>query len=115
MKTIEGQVLESSDRQPESEIKRQIYEKVRKRMVELAHATEHKALSCPELNPDVIVISDDQSFLFEPQNQRALELLTMRCGLTVDCFQLPERIRVHPLRSREIIDALRTVGLHVVC
>jgi hypothetical protein len=67
------------------------------------------------LNPDVIVISDDQSLLFEAQNQRATELLILRCGLAVDCFKLPERIRVHPLRSRKIIDELRTAGLNVAC
>lgn len=82
-------------------------------MAELANQRDETAFFCPELNPDVIVISDDQSLLFEPQNQRALELLTVRCGLALDNFKLPERIRVHPLRSRKIIDELKAAGVTV--
>lgn len=111
MKTIEGEVFESS--KSESEIKRLIYEKVRKRMAELVVQSREPRSLCPELNPDVIVISDDQSLLFEPQNQRALELLTMKCGLTVNHFKLPERIRVHPCKSAKIIADLTIAGLKV--
>jgi hypothetical protein len=99
--------------QSESLTKQQLYEKVRKRMAELASQTDNAASFCPELNPDVIVISDDQSLLFEPQNQRALEVLAVRCGLAMGFFKLTERIRVHPLRSRKIIDDLTRAGLHV--
>jgi hypothetical protein len=99
--------------QAESLIKQQLYEKVRKRMAELSSQTNNPASFCPELNPDVIVISDDQSLLFEPQNQRALEVLAVRCGVAMGLFKLTERIRVHPLRSRKIIDDLTTAGLIV--
>ena len=112
---IKTRIRDLSNNQPDSEIKRQIFEKLRKRMAELANKQNEAAGFCPELNPDVIVISDDQSFLFEPQNQRALELLTLRCGLLLDGLKLPDRIRVHPLRSPTIIDELRIAGLNVAC
>ena len=99
--------------QSESFIKQQLYEKVHKRMAELASQTDNAASFCPELNPDVIVISDDQSLLFEPQNQRALEVLAVGCGLGMGFFKLTERIRVHPLRSRKIIDDLTVAGLKI--
>ena len=99
--------------QSESLIKQQLYEKVRKRMAELSSQTNNPGSLCPELNPDVIVISDDQSLLFEPQNQHALEVLAVRCGVATGLSKLTERIRVHPLRSRKIIDDLTTAGLIV--
>jgi hypothetical protein len=95
-----------------SEIRREILEKLAKR-TEFRQCIPSNESFCEELNPDVIVISDDQSFLFEPQNQRALEVLTVRCGLALGVFKMTERIRVHPLTSRKIIDDLTRAGLHV--
>ena len=66
-----------------------------------------KLSSCIELNPDVIVISDDQSFIFEPQNELALRLLSKCCGVKA---QIRERIRVHPCKSRRIIAELKAAG-----
>jgi hypothetical protein len=96
----------------ESEIKRQILKKLKKRMMELGFTDN---VEPPELKPDVIVISGDQSLLFEPQNMKASEVLHQCCGLvSIDGAERHERIRVHPGRSREIIDDLRTAGLTVV-
>ena len=91
-------------------IKQRIFEKFMRRLSEI-----HELPVCPELNPDVIVIPTDQSFLFEPQNPRASELLRRCCGVDAEGIQVRERVRVHPCQSRTIIDNLRTAGLHVVC
>lgn len=94
----------------ESAIKQRIFEKFMRRLAEIRDMP-----FCPELNPDVIVISTDQSFLFEPQNPRASELLRRCCAVDAEGIQVRERVRVHPCQSRKIIDNLRTAGLHVVC
>jgi hypothetical protein len=93
----------------ENQIKRKIFEKLAKRMDGMAAGSVPPAV-CAELNPDVIVISDDQSLLFEPQNYRALKLLFKCCGVDV---QVRERIRVHPCKSREIIGELKAAGVSV--
>lgn len=49
------------------------------------------------LEPDVIVIHDDQSLLFEAQNLAALQLLIKRCGLTTEGITLPERVAPRPV------------------
>jgi len=95
------------------EIKRRIFEKVDERMRELQSGSSAGPEIRPEPQPVVIVIPDDQSLLFEPQNQRALELLARCCGLALEGMTLPERIRVHPCRSRQIIGALKAAGVTV--
>jgi hypothetical protein len=107
-----GQNLDTSFPQSDSVTKRQILEKLFKRMNELENGGVPEA--CSELNPDVIVISADQSLLLEPQNQRASELLQRRCGLGMERVQVRERIRVHPFVSRRIIADLKAAGLKVV-
>jgi hypothetical protein len=89
--------------------KRQIFEKVSKRMDELA---THLSPVCAELNPDVIVISDDQSFLFEPQNLRVTEWLHLHFGL--DNLRVRERIRVHPVQAEIITSELKAAGFEVI-
>lgn len=105
-----GQDSGGDSAQSEFVRKQQILEKLRKR---LGKAREMPM--CSELNPDVIVIPADQSFLFEPQNPRASELLRRCCAVDAEDIQVRERVRVHPCQSRKIIDNLRTAGLHVVC
>jgi hypothetical protein len=92
--------------------KRQIFEKFRRRMLQMAAVTNLEF--CAELHPDVIVIEADQSLLFEPQNKRASELLHRRCGLSIEGVQVRERIRVHPCQGRSLIDDLTIAGLRVV-
>ena len=110
---IDFQEVQPVESKTESQIKQQIYEKVRRRLAELETDRQEGASFCRELSPDVIVISDDQSLLFEPQNQRALEVLVVGCGFAMGFFKLTERIRVHPLRSRKIIDDLTVAGLKI--
>jgi DNA-directed RNA polymerase subunit RPC12/RpoP len=69
---------------------------------------------CPELNPDVIVISDDQSLHFEAQNLWALEQLACVCGFALDTMTLTDRIRVNHCKSRQLVKALTTAGATVV-
>jgi len=106
----EWREMSAGEAEREGEIRRKIFEKLVKRMNDLQVLSP---CPCAELNPDVIVISDDRSFLFEPQNQRALELLSRRCGLARESLKLSERIRVHPLRSGKIIDDLVQAGLRI--
>lgn len=89
---------------PESAIRERLLRKVAKRM---------EALQNRSSLPEIVVISDDQSLLFEPQNMQAWELLVHGCGLTMDDINLPERIRVHPCRSGKIIGELRAAGVTI--
>lgn len=114
MKTVGHQLWEPSNGRTELEIKQQIYEKTRRRMAEFARQKQAKAL-CHELNPDVIVISDDQSWLFEAQNSRASSWLNKRCGIAADDHDSRERIRVHPCESPKIIAELKAAGFEVNC
>lgn len=65
----------------------------------------------PESTPDILVISGDHTFMFEPQNARGLELLQQCCGLPLDVGQ---RVRVHPSRCEAILNFLRIAGLRIV-
>jgi len=103
--------LELSDRRFEVETKRRVFEKVRKRMAELTNQTNNVACFCPELNPDVIVISSDQSFLLEPQNSRVVEWMRQHFGL--ENLRIRDRTRVHPSRSQIIIRQLKAAGFEV--
>lgn len=95
------------------EIRDRIFEKVAQRMSELGTGSPNGQEFCPELHPDIIVISDDQSLLFEAQNAWALELLAQICGFARETLTLSERIRVHHCRSRQIIDQLTASGATV--
>lgn len=98
----------------EADIKQQIYEKVWKRMKELQSRGCGEDSFCPELNPDVIIISGGRTFLFEPQNARASELLQQCCGSDVEDSRVRGRVRVHPCRCQAIMNILRIAGLRVV-
>jgi hypothetical protein len=98
----------------ESQIGREIFEKFLNRMKKLGvDGNCGDADSCPELNPDIIVISDDQTVILEAQNERASALLRRRCGWDTETISIRERIRVHPLQSRKLIEALSAAGLKV--
>lgn len=95
----------------ESEIKRRIFERFLKRMKELQNNEPADALFCPELNPDVIVISEDRSFLFEPQNLRTTEWLHQHLGM--EKLRVRDRIRVHPSQCEKMIGELKAAGFEV--
>jgi hypothetical protein len=97
----------------ESEIKGQILERLAKRK-EFLQSGVTDGDFCAELNPDVIVISDDQSWLFEAQNSRALAWLHRRFGMPADGHDSRERIRVHPCESPKIVAELKAAGFSVV-
>lgn len=69
--------------------------------------------SCPELNPDIIVISDDQTTVFEAQNECASASLRRLCSWNMETINLRERFRVHPAKTRKLIEALSASGLTV--
>jgi hypothetical protein len=110
---IDFQEAQPVESKTESEIKQQIYEKVRRRLAELETDRQEGASFCRELSPDVIVISDDQSLLFEPQNSRASEFLSQCCGSGLEAFAVKECIRVHPVGSHKLISDLTKAGLNV--
>jgi len=95
----------------ESEKKRRIFEKFLRHMWELQNNDSSEGLFCAELNPDVIVISDDQSFLFEPQNLQMVEWLQQHFG--IENLNVRDRIRVHPSQCRRIIKKLKMAGFEV--
>jgi len=96
----------------ESEIKRRIFEKFLRRMRESKN-NQSSGLFCSELNPDVIVISDDQTVVFEAQNERASMLLRRKCGWDTETINFRERVRVHPSQSQKFIEALSSAGLKI--
>lgn len=91
----------------------QIFEKIKCRIAELQTRNPMGWEFCPELNPDVIVILDDQTMLFEPQNERALGWLHERCGPSVKGHNRRDSFRVHPSLSRRIIKELKAAGFEV--
>jgi hypothetical protein len=93
----------------EADIKRRIFEKVRRRMRELGHDNPFQKAS----PADVIVTPADKSLLFEPQNSRASELLSQRCGLGPETPATKECVRVHPVGSHRIIADLIQAGLKI--
>jgi hypothetical protein len=98
----------------EAQIKRQIFEKLLKSVTNLnVDADSVEVDCCPELNPDVIVISNDQTMMFEAQNERASTLLRRKCGWETETISVRERIRVHPSQSGKLIEALLASGLRV--
>jgi len=69
--------------------------------------------TCPELNPDVIVILMDNTVIFETRNQRASALLRQKCGWDTETIHRSERIHVHPAETGRLIEALTAAGLIV--
>lgn len=100
--------------QSEPAAKQQIFEKLRKRMAEAALATAFETDRCPELNPDVIVISADQTLLFEPRNPKAIAWLEHRCGPSLEIDERYRAVRVHPCQKTKMVRELETAGFAVV-
>jgi hypothetical protein len=102
--------------EPGPEIRRQIFEKFLSRVKKMGDGGISGGRdSCPELNPDVIVISSDQTVIFEAQNERASALLRQKCGWETETMRQRERIQVHPTQSQKLIAALSAAGLKVAC
>lgn len=95
----------------ESEIKQRIFGKVARRMRALSEQMSQDSSYCSELNPDVIVISGEQTMLFEPQNLRVVKWLHRRFGM--EDLEVREQIRVHPARCQMLSEALRAAGFEV--
>jgi len=108
-----GLPVRVGESKPDLETKRQILEKLGKRKEFLERGPVGGDV-CAELNPDVIVISDDQSWLFEAQNSRASAWLHRRCGTGTDGPDSRERMRVHPCESPKIVAELKAAGFAVV-
>jgi hypothetical protein len=106
------QDVDSASQLSDSVTKQMIFEKVRQRMETLENKRSED--SCSELNADVIVISDDTSLLFEPQNLQVTKWLRHRFKLSADNLKIRERIRVHPCQRRRIIAELKAAGFKVV-
>jgi hypothetical protein len=114
MKTDSSQLQEIQpvETKPDSVTKRQIFGKVRRKMIELGFEKSDSELSINQSeSPDVIVISDDSSLLFEPQNLRVIEWLHRRFG--VNDLQVRDRLRAHPLQCQEIVGELKAAGFEV--
>jgi hypothetical protein len=103
-------ITEGQDmRVDEAEIKQRIFEKLRRRIRELGHDNPFQEA----LPADVIITPVDKSLLFEPQNSRASELLSQRCGLGSETSATKECVRVHPVGSHRIIADLIQAGLKI--
>ena len=111
----------SSSRTPEVgeegplKVRNRILSKIAKRLGELGNGnSEPEPDFYFEMKPDVIIIPDDQSLLFEAQNAHALEVLSRVCGMAPETMALYEPVRVHPCRSSQIIDKLKAAGASVI-
>ncbi|HXT10733.1 MAG TPA: hypothetical protein VN873_04155 [Candidatus Angelobacter sp.] len=107
--TIQTEQIQTGETKPYSQIRGEILNKFRRRMAELALEDTQSPFYC-----DIIVISADQSLLFEAQNTHASEALLRRCGLNAEGFAARDRIRVHPCQSAKIIADLEAAGLKIV-
>jgi hypothetical protein len=94
--------------EPDSEIRRRIFEKVRQKMVELGIDNPFH----PEPS-DIVITTADKTLLFQPQNARALEILSQYCGFGSESLAERAFVRVHPAGSRKIINDLTFAGLKI--
>lgn len=96
------------------EFKQEMLDRFLKRLKEMALSAEKEKASLPnELNPDVIVISSDQTMIFEAQNERASTVLRQKCGWDTETISVRERVNVHPAHSQTLIRELSEAGLMV--
>ena len=65
------------------------------------------------MKPDVIVIANQQTMLFQPGNRAASEWLHRRCGLVAENMSGDTEIRVHPRRCQSIVAELKAAGFTV--
>jgi hypothetical protein len=65
------------------------------------------------MKPDVIVITGQETMLFQPQNRLASEWLHRRCGLLTDNITGDTELRVHPRKCQSIIAELNAAGFTV--
>jgi hypothetical protein len=66
------------------------------------------------MKPDVIVQAGQDTMLFQPQNRRASEWLRGHYHLSTESANSKTRLRVHPTRSRQIIEELKGAGFTVI-
>ena len=108
--------LESDLSEQEFVIKRQIWEKFERRMKAWLReqALNHSLLmDSLEMKPDVIVISRNETTLFEPQTPQAHEWLRSRCRLTSENPSGHTEFMVHPQVSQPLIAELKAAGFTV--
>ncbi len=99
----------------DSALKKQIFEKVRKRMAELQiEGAGCSHWRCVEAIPDIIVTDSAQSSLFEPQNMPASAWLHKRYDLGMQNAEACSPMRAHPCERQKIIDDLRQAGFEVL-
>lgn len=100
----------------DEETRRQIFEKFLNRLRQSSGCVNFDSLDfCPELNPDVIMISGDQTIIIEPQNLEASKWLRRRFGFDSEEVRERERFCVHPCQFRKVADELKAAGFAVAC
>jgi hypothetical protein len=65
------------------------------------------------MKPDVVVKTTRETILFEPQNQRASDWLHQRCGFVGETVTGGTEFKVHPSRSKEMVEELKAAGFEV--
>jgi hypothetical protein len=101
--------VDSTSQLSDSARKQRVFEKVGKRMNDLEVIGGAGNLDfCGKLHPDVIVISDDTSLRFEPQNPHTTEWLRRRFGM--ENLGIRDRLRVHPLQCQKMVRLLKAAG-----
>jgi hypothetical protein len=111
-----GEEPPSDEAEPGLDMKRKIFEKVRRKMIELGLEKSNcdSPFGCQK-SPDVIITSSDQVLLLEPQNWRVTQWLHERCGLRMDNIEACDKIPVHPCQRSRVIADLKAAGFEVVC
>jgi hypothetical protein len=94
-------------------IKRQIWDKFARRLQEWRETESRTAfppLNPSDMNPDVIVIPQNGTLLFEARTPQAAEWLRNRYGLATD---EDTQILVHPHQQRQLTAELKAAGFAV--
>lgn len=97
-------------------VKQQIWNKFARRMQEWQENESRAAfppLNPSDMNPDVIVIPQNGTLLFEARTPQATEWLRNRYGLAVGAADGDTHILVHPNQQRQLTAELQAAGFAV--
>jgi len=71
------------------------------------------SLNSPDMNPDVIVIPQNNTVLFEPRTPQAALWLRNRYRLTPETVENNTAIMVHPNQQKQLTAELKAAGFAV--
>lgn len=97
-------------------IKQQIWEKFTSRLQQWQESESREVfppLNPEDMNPDVIVIPQNGTLLFEPRTPQATSWLRTRFRLAAEAADGDAGILVHPNQQKQLIAELQAAGFTV--